>query len=83
MNWVNFIKVLINRIWGLNVLINVLRTRLIIELEKLSVHNSLVGLMVESYSNWWYHKYIIYKLLKFKIVIKIKIIIYILFKIYF
>ena len=31
-------------------------------------------------SNWWCHKYIIYKLLKFKIIIKIKIIIYILFE---
>ena len=59
----------------------VFRTEPIVELEKLPVHGSLVGPTVESRSNWWRHKYIIYKILKFKIIIKIKIIIYILFKI--
>ena len=62
------------------VISNVFRTGPVIEPEKLPIHGSLVGSMVKPWSNRWRHKYIIYKWLKFKIIIKIKIIIYILFK---
>ena len=54
---------------------------LIIGSEKLSVYGSLIGSIVEPWLNRWHHKYIIYKLLKFKIIIKIKIKIYILLNI--
>ena len=39
---------------------------MIIESEKLPIHDSLVGLMVELQSNRWQYKYIIYILFKNK-----------------
>ena len=49
---------------------NVFKTRLDIELEKLSVHGSLVGPVVKPLLNRRRHKYIIYILLKLKIIFK-------------
>ena len=51
---------------------NVFRTGSVIEPEKLPVHGSLVGPVVRPLSNRWRYKYIIYILLKLKIIIKIK-----------
>ena len=50
---------------------NVFRTGPVIEPEKLLVHGSPVEPVVEPRSNRWRHKYVIYILLKLKIIIKI------------
>ena len=47
---------------------NVFRTRPIIELKKLVVHGLVVRSVVEPQLNQWRHKYIIYILLKLKII---------------
>ena len=47
-------------------LVNVFKIRLIIELEKLLVHSSMVESVVEPWSNRWRRKYIIYILYKIK-----------------
>ena len=60
---------------------NVFIIESVIESEKLLIQDSLIGSTVEPWLNRWRHKYIIYKLLKFEIIIKIKIIIYILFNV--
>ena len=41
-----------------------------LESKKLPIHGSLVGPVVEPQSNQWHHKYVIYILLKLKIIIK-------------
>ena len=62
---------LANRMWLERVLkSNVFKIGLIIEPKKLPVHSSMVRLMVEQWSNWWCHKYIIYILLKLIILVK-------------
>ena len=53
-----------------NLFTNVFRTGPVIEPEKLPVHGSLVEPVVEPRSNRWCHKYIIYILLKLKIILK-------------
>ena len=49
----------------------VFRVGPIIESKKLPIYGSLVEPMLEPQSNRWHHKYIIYILLKLKIIIKI------------